>query len=59
LHITNPTHLVHRFNQHLKDAIVVFVDEGLWAGDKTAEGVLKVMITEKYLEVLTLDRFML
>ena len=48
LHITNPTHLVHRFNQHLKDAILVFVDEGLWAGDKTAEGILKGMVTEKY-----------
>jgi hypothetical protein len=48
LHITNPTHLVHRFNQHLKDALLVFVDEGIWAGDKTAEGILKGMITEKY-----------
>ncbi len=48
LHITNPTHLVHRFNQHLKDALLVFVDEGIWAGDKTAEGILKGMVTEKY-----------
>ncbi len=48
LQITNPTHLVHRFNQHLKDALLVFVDEGLWAGDKTAEGILKGMVTEKY-----------
>jgi hypothetical protein len=48
LHVTNPTHLVHRFNQHLKDALLVFVDEGIWAGDKTAEGILKGMVTEKY-----------
>ena len=40
--------MVHRFNQHLKDALLVFVDEGFWAGDKTAEGILKGMVTEKY-----------
>jgi hypothetical protein len=48
LQITNPIHLVHRFNQHLKDALLVFVDEGIWTGDKTAEGILKGMVTEKY-----------
>jgi len=35
-----------RFNHHLKDALLVFVDEGFWAGDKQAEGVIKNMITE-------------
>jgi 5S rRNA maturation endonuclease (ribonuclease M5) len=49
LHITNPVHLVHRFNSHLKDCLLCFVDEGIWAGDKTAEGVLKGMITEKHI----------
>ena len=48
LHVTNAAHLVNRFNQHLKDALLVFVDEGVWAGNKTAEGVLRGMITEKY-----------
>ena len=48
LHITNPSHLVNRFNQHLKDALLVFVDEALWAGDRTAEGILKGMVTENY-----------
>ncbi len=48
LHITNPAHIVNRFNQHLKDALLVFIDEGFWAGDKAAEGVLKGMVTEKY-----------
>ncbi len=51
LHITNPSHLVHRFNNHLKDCLLCFVDEGIWAGDKTAEGILKGMITEKYIMV--------
>ena len=35
-----------RFNHHLKNALLVFVDEGFWAGDKQAEGVIKNMITE-------------
>ena len=48
LHITNPAHIVNRFNQHLKDALLVFIDEGFWAGDKAAEGILKAMVTEKY-----------
>jgi len=48
LQITNQKHLTSNFNQHLKDAILVFVDEGFWAGDKTAEGVLKGLITEDH-----------
>lgn len=51
LHISNPTHLVGKFNNHFKSAILVFVDEGNWAGDKAAEGVLKAMITEKHLMI--------
>jgi hypothetical protein len=51
LHITNPTHLVHRFNNHLKDCLLCFVDEGIWAGDRTAEGILKGMITEQHIMV--------
>lgn len=46
LPITNPSQLTGRFNQHLKDAIIVFADECFYAGDKTAEGALKGMITE-------------
>ncbi len=49
LHVTNQNQLTGRFNNHLKDALLVFCDEGIWAGDKTAEGVLKGMITEKYI----------
>ena len=48
LHVTNPSHLVSRFNDHLKNALYIFVDEALWAGDKTAESVLKGLVTEKY-----------
>jgi hypothetical protein len=46
LHVTNQRQLTGRFNNHLKDALLVFCDEGIWAGDKAAEGVLKAMITE-------------
>ena len=46
LQITNQKQLTGRFNSHLKDALLVFCDEGIWAGDKPAEGILKGMITE-------------
>lgn len=51
LHITNQNQLTGRFNNHLKDALMVFADEAFWAGDKAAEGVLKGMITEPYVMV--------
>ena len=51
LPISNSTQLVGRFNNHLKDALLVFCDEGIWAGDKSAEGVLKAMVTEELLTI--------
>lgn len=47
VHLTQSRHLVGNFNAHLRDALVVFVDEAFWAGDKSAEGVLKALITEE------------
>ncbi len=46
LHVANQRMLTGQFNNHLKDALLVFCDEAFWAGDKSAEGVLKAMITE-------------
>jgi len=46
LHITNPSLITGRFNSHLKNALVVHADEAFWGGDKSAEGILKGMITE-------------
>ena len=46
LHITNQHQLTGRFNNHLKDALLVFVDEGFWGGDKKIEGQLKAWVTE-------------
>ena len=48
LHIFSQRQLTGKFNNHLKDALIVFVDEGFWAGDKSSEGTLKGLITEKY-----------
>jgi phage/plasmid-associated DNA primase len=49
LHIISYTLVAGRFNSHFKDALLVFVDEGFWGGDKQAEGALKGMITEDYI----------
>lgn len=46
LPIANSEHLVGRFNAHLRDCLVLFVDEGFWAGDKRHLSVLKQLITE-------------
>ncbi|MEP7316069.1 MAG: DUF5906 domain-containing protein [Sphingomicrobium sp.] len=46
LQITQPKHLTGNFNKHLESCVVLFVDEGFWAGDKQGEGVLKGLITE-------------
>jgi hypothetical protein len=46
VHVYNVKHLVGNFNAHLRDALLVFSDEALWAGDKAGEGILKAMITE-------------
>jgi hypothetical protein len=39
-------HFLGNFNAHLHDCLIMFVDEGFWAGDKQAEAVLKGEITE-------------
>jgi hypothetical protein len=46
LHITSSTHLVGRFNAHLRDCIALFADEAFFAGDRQHVGVLKGLITE-------------
>ncbi|MGC8495084.1 MAG: primase-helicase family protein [Syntrophobacteraceae bacterium] len=50
-HITNPSQFLGRFNQHLKDCLLLFADEAFWAGDKVGEGVLKALITEPTIRV--------
>ncbi len=44
--LARQSHLTGRFNAHLAMAVLVMAEEAHWAGDKTAEGALKELITE-------------
>ena len=48
MHITNPRHLTGNFNAHLIDCLLLFADEAFWAGDKSAEGAMKTLVTEEF-----------
>jgi len=43
--VSRPEELTGRFNAHHDGRLLLQVEEGFWAGDKKAEGVLKDMIT--------------
>jgi hypothetical protein len=45
-HISQGEHLTGRFNASLAEAIFVFLDEALWAGDRKGEQILKALTTE-------------
>lgn len=57
--VTNPRHLLGNFNHHLMDKVLVLADEAIWGGDKTNEGILKVMISEgrRVIEIKGKDAF--
>lgn len=44
--VSNPSHLVGNFNNHLRNTVVLFADEAFYAGDKKHTSVLKTLITE-------------
>lgn len=44
-------HVTGRFNGHLADTLLLFLDEAFWAGDKSAEGTLKSLVTEDYIPI--------
>lgn len=46
MQIAHPSRLTGNFNAHLEGLVYLFMDEGFWAGDHKAEGVLKNLITE-------------
>lgn len=52
-HVTmsQPEHLTGRFNAHMETAILIHLEEGYWAGNHAAEGVLKNLITCQSLEI--------
>jgi hypothetical protein len=45
--ISHAEHITGRFNAHHQQALLMFVDEAFWAGDKKAEGVLKHLVTDE------------
>ena len=45
-HVMSIKDVTGDYNSHLEDCVFFFADEAFWAGDKSAEGVLKGMITE-------------
>ena len=45
LQVTNSGQITGRFNSHLKDCILLFIDEAWFAGSKSTEGVFKGLIT--------------
>lgn len=50
-HAAGADALTGRFNAHLEDCVLLFVDEGFWAGDQKGEGRLKQLITEPSLAI--------
>ncbi len=51
VHLRSARQLTGRFNSHLMQALVVFADEAFWAGDHSAVGPLKALITEDQLPI--------
>lgn len=49
--LSQPEHLTGRFNAHMETAILIHLEEGYWAGNHAAEGVLKNLITCQTLEI--------
>ncbi|MEC9245726.1 MAG: DUF5906 domain-containing protein [Pseudomonadota bacterium] len=49
--VSNQEHVSGRFNAHLADTLLLFLDEAMWAGDKKGEGTLKRLITDKYIPI--------
>ena len=57
--VSNSEHIIGRFNGHMKDCLLCFADEALFAADKRAEQQLKMMITEprRIVEIKGKDAF--
>ncbi len=46
IHVASMNAISGRFNSHQQDKIAMFADEAYWAGDRSAEGIFKGLITE-------------
>ena len=51
LQVTNPEHLTGKFNEHLRDVVMLLADECFFAGDRAHVGILKALATENTLMV--------
>lgn len=49
--VTQSSHVTGKFNSHMKDCLLLFANEALWAGDKREGGVLKSLITDDILQI--------
>lgn len=51
IHVTSAERLTGRFNANQSNALLVFADEVMWGGNRAAAGVLKGLVTERFIEV--------
>ena len=49
--VVRPDQLTGRFNDHLATSVLVFANEAVWGGDRSQEGALKSLITDRDLPV--------
>lgn len=49
--VADSRHIVGNFNARLEAALLLHVQEGSWAGDRKAEGVLKYLVTSDHIEI--------
>lgn len=49
--VAESSHIVGKFNARLENALLLHVQEGSWAGDRKAEGVLKYLVTSDFIEI--------
>ncbi len=48
IEVTNQRHATGNFNQHMRNKLLIVLNEAVWGGDKQSEGALKASITETY-----------
>lgn len=49
--VADKAHVTGRFNARLMQALMLQIQEGLWAGDREAESPLKALVTSEVLEI--------
>jgi hypothetical protein len=49
--VTQASQLTGKFNAHLADKILMFVDEGWWSDERQGEGILRNLITEHQITI--------